>query len=232
VRAQVTKVPDNANYHFLLGQLLLSAHNPVDAEAESQKAIALDKSNASAVLLLARARQDAGHYDDAAATLDRLMQENPRNPNPCVAYGLLEERRGNWKHAEELYRRALDLEASQPSAANNLSYLLLEHGGDTNYALSLAQIARRGMPESPSTADTLAWAYYKKGLYDPAINLFQEAINHVPQNATYHYHLALAYQMSNQMVLAKASFQRALELDPNSPHAAEIRRTMTELLTN
>jgi Tfp pilus assembly protein PilF len=228
----VAKVPDNANYHFLLGQLLLAGHQAADAEVESEKALALDKSNSGAMLLLARARQDVGRLDEAEAAFDRLMQEKPKNPEPCVAYGLLEERRGNWQRAEELYRRALDLQASQPAAANNLSYLLLEHGGDTNYALSLAQIARRGMPESPSTADTLAWAYYNKGIYDSAINLFQEAIKSVPQNATYHYHLALAYQKSKQTILAKASFQRALDLDPKSSRALEIRQAITELSTS
>ena len=232
VQLQVAKVPDNANYHFLLGQLLLAGHRPAEAELESQRALALDKSSSGAMLLLAQARQDTGHLDEAEAAFDRLMQENPKSPDPCVAYGLLEEQRGNWRRAEELYRRALDLQASHPAAANNLSYLLLEHGGEANYALSLAQIARRGMPESASTADTLAWAYYKNGMYDSAIKLFQEAIKRVPQNGTYHYHLALAYQKSNQTILAKASFQRALDLDPKSPRALEIRQAMTELSTN
>jgi len=232
VQMQVAKVPDNSNYHFLLGQLLLAGHRAPEAELESESALALDKSNSGAILLLARARQDVGRLDEAEAAFDHLMQENPKNPEPCVVYGLLEERRGNWRRAEELYRRALDLQASHAAAANNLSYLLLEHGGDTNYALSLAQIARRGTPESASAADTLAWAYYKNGIYDSAIKLFQEAIERVPQNATYHYHLALAYQKSNQTILAKASFQRALDLDSKSPRAVEIRQAMTELSTN
>jgi len=232
VQMQVAKVPDHANYHFLLGQLLLAGHRAPEAELESERALALDKSNSGAMLLLARARQDVGRLDEAEEAFDHLMQENPKNPEPCIAYGLLEERRGNWRRAEELYRRALDLQAGHPAAANDLSYLLLEHGGDINYALSLAQIARRAMPESASIADTLAWAYYKNGIYDSAIQLFQEAIQQVPQNATYYYHLALAYQKSNQTILAKASFQRALDLDSKSPRAAEIREAMAELSTN
>jgi tetratricopeptide (TPR) repeat protein len=232
VRLQVSRVPDNANYHFLLGQLLLANHQAAEAEVESEKAVVLDKSNSGAMLLRARALQEVGRLDEAEAAFEHLMQANPKNPEPCVAFGLLEERQGNWQRAEQLYRRALDLQASQPAAANNLSYLLLEHGGDTNYAFSLAQIARRGMPDSPSTADTLAWAYYKKGLYDSAIDLFQEAVKGVPQNATYHYHLALAYQRSNRAILAKASFQRALDLDPKSSRALEIRQAMSGLSTN
>jgi hypothetical protein len=48
----------------------------------------------------------------------------------------------------------------------------------------------------------------------------------------YHYHLALANKKSNQAFLAKASFQRALELDPRSPRAVEIRQAMNELSTS
>jgi len=143
-----------------------------------------------------------------------------------------EEARGHWQHAEELYKQALDLDAGNATAANNLSYLLLEHGGDTNYALTLAQIARRGMPESPNTADTLAWAYYQKGIYDSAIELLQAAIKKVPENATYRYHLGLVYQRVSKVSLARQNFQQALLIDPRSKHADEIRHALTDLSSN
>ena len=48
---------------------------------------------------------------------------------------------------------------------------MVETGQNLDVALSLAQIARRGMPNSPSSADTLAWVYYQKGNYDSAREL-------------------------------------------------------------
>ena len=232
VQIQVAKVPDESSYHLLLGQLLLAAHNAASAETEFSKTIELDSSRSAALLLLPQAQQEAGHFDDAASSYERLMRIEPNNPEPCVNYALLEERRARWQHAEQLYSRALELQANQPTAANNLSYLLLEHGGDTDHALALAQIARRGMPESTTAADTLAWAYYKKGIYGSAIDLLREATRNAPQNPTYYYHLGLAYQKSNQLALAKTNFQRFLQLDPKSPRADEIRQAMTELQTN
>ena len=50
-------------------------------------------------------------------------------------------------------------------AANNLAYLMLENGENVDVALTMAQTARRAMPDSPNSADTLAWAYYYKGTY-------------------------------------------------------------------
>ncbi len=53
---------------------------------------------------------------------------------------------------------------------------MLQSGGNIDVAMSLAQIARRGMPDSPDAADTLGWVYYQKGVYGSAISMLQEAL--------------------------------------------------------
>src|SRR6202043_616778 len=218
-----------SSFHLLLAQVLLSTHKVEDAKGELRKAVELDSTNLNALFLLAQTQQETGKLDEAASIYQRLIREHAKEVKPYVALGVLEEARGNWQHAEELYKQALDLDAGNAAAANNLSYLLLERGGDTNYALSLAQIARRGMPESPNAADTLAWAYYQKGIYDSAIELLQEAIKKVPENATYRYHLGLAYQRVSEVSLARQNFQQALLIDPKSKRADEIRRALSDL---
>jgi tetratricopeptide (TPR) repeat protein len=141
----------------------------------------------------------------------------------------LEESRGNWQKAQVLYQKALQAEPDYPVAANNLAYLLLEHGGNPDVALSYAQVARRGLPDAPNSADTLAWAYYQKGSYELAIELLEEAIKKAPQNPTYHYHLGLAYLKTDKRVQAKEHLERALQIDPKYPHADEVRKALSEL---
>jgi tetratricopeptide (TPR) repeat protein len=116
-----------------------------------------------------------------------------------------------------------------PLAANNLAYLLLEHGGNTDVALSYAQLARRGMPDNVNTADTLAWAYYNKGSYQMAIDLLQDAVKKSPKNPTYEYHLGMAYDGVKDRAHAKEHLERALELDPNYAKADEIRKVLAQL---
>ena len=171
----------------------------------------------------------AGRHDDAISVLERAIHDNPQDVRPYLNLGAYEERRGNWQKAQDLYKKVLQIQPNQPTAANNLSYLLLEHGGDLGYAVSLAQTALAAMPDSANAADTLGWAHYKLGTYDSAIGLLQEATTKTPQNATYQYHLGLAYAKANKVELARASFQRALKLDPNSSRVNEIRQALATL---
>jgi tetratricopeptide (TPR) repeat protein len=110
-------------------------------------------------------------------------------------------------------------------ASNNLAHAMLQTGGNLDVALSLAQTARRGLPDSPSVADTLGWIYYQKGAYQSAIGLLQEALklqeknNKMPDNPDIHYHLGMAYAKSGQTGLARQQFERVLKINPNSSDA-------------
>jgi tetratricopeptide (TPR) repeat protein len=199
------------------------------AEAALQKAVELNKNNLDALLLLARVQSLRGSVEKAIAGYEHSIQVNPRDIRSHILLAVLEEKTGNWQKAEELYQKALQVVPDNPLAANNLAYLMLEHGGNTDVALSLAQTARRGLPDSPLAAGTLAWALYQKGNYRSAIDLLQEAVKQVPQEATFHYHLGLAYQKIKDRGRAKEHLERALQTDPKYPHADEIRKALSEL---
>lgn len=90
------------------------------------------------------------------------------------------------------------------------------------------------MPESPEIADTLGWAFYRKGVYQSAIGMFEEAIKlnakyKQAENPTYHYHLGLAYEKAEKPALARQHFEHALKIDPNYSNAADIRKQLAQL---
>ena len=120
-------------------------------------------------------------------------------------------------------------QADNAIAANNLAYILLEHGGDPNLALSLAQTGRKGMTDSPNSADTLAWAYYRTGAYTVAAPLLEAAVKKVPTNPTYQYHLGMVYQKLNDHAKAKSAFEAAIRAKPDSPAADSARKALSEL---
>jgi cellulose synthase operon protein C len=107
----------------------------------------------------------------------------------------------------------------------------LQQGGNVDVALAMAQTARRGMPDSPNAADTLGWAYFQKGVYQSAIDMFQESLRLNERkggtdDATVHYHLAMAYEKVNQMAQARQQLERVLKINPNDSDA---KKALSEL---
>jgi tetratricopeptide (TPR) repeat protein len=166
--------------------------------------------------------------DQAIANYQRGIQDNPREITLYVSLASLFERRGEWQKAEDLYQKALDIRPDYALAANNLAYLMLDHDGNVNVALTLAQTGRKGMPNVPSSADTLGWAYYHQGAYSSAIDTLQEAVKEDPKNPNFHYHLGMAYEKANNYAMAKKQLEYTLQISPNYPQAEEIRKVLSQ----
>src|SRR4029077_14845393 len=160
----------------------------------------------------------------AIASYKRAFALAPTNPQLLVSLGSLYEAKGDWQQAQTGYQEALSIQRDNAFAANNLAYLLLEHGGDLNVALGLAQIARRGMADSPNSADTLAWAYFHTGAFSVAVPLLEDAVKRVPTNPTYRYHLGMVYQKLNDRTHARTAFEGAIKAQPDSPVAEAARK--------
>jgi Flp pilus assembly protein TadD len=169
-----------------------------------------------------------GSVDQAIGGYQRALQANPRNVRLYVALGSILETRKEWQQAEGYYQKALQIEPDYPLAANNLAYVMLEHGENINVAVSLAQTGRRGLPNQPYTADTLGWAYYYQGVYEAAAGLFQEAIKADPKNPTYHYHLGMAYAKEHKFAQARQQLDATLQLSPNYENADQLRQSLAQ----
>jgi tetratricopeptide (TPR) repeat protein len=96
--------------------------------------------------------------------------------------------------------------------------------------LQLAQTAKAQLPNEPTVSDTLAWVYYKKGLDDLAIPVLEPLTKQDPKNASYLYHLGLAYaRTDDKQDLARQSLQRALTLNLPQNEATEARKALATL---
>jgi len=232
VQQQLKAQPTNSNYHYLLGALLFNNQDLKNAEAELNRAVEIDKTNGDAVLKLGQVQVARGAGDQAIKTYQTYLQNNPRNANFLIVLGQLYETLHKWEDAKQTYQKALQIQPDNPLASNNLAYVMLQEGGNVDVALSMAQTARRGNPSSANYADTLGWAYYKKGAYASAVDLFKEAIKlnkDNPDDPDFHYHLGLAYQKTSQPALAKQQFERALKINPGFSNAEDAKKLLAEL---
>ncbi|HVW85264.1 MAG TPA: tetratricopeptide repeat protein, partial [Bryobacteraceae bacterium] len=221
--------PENAGLHFLqaLGEFTLGDLDR--SEAGVRQALAIDKKTPDAYTLLANIDFARGSIEKGKSDLRAAIAANPRKSANYVALGTQFEKEKNWEEARKLFEKAHEADASAPLICAELAFLYLEHGGDVNVAVSLAQTAKRTMPESPITSDALGWAYYKLGSTDLAINELKESARKVPDNAVYQYHLGMAYMTAHRFEAATGYLQRALRNGPNSLYAEDARAALKKM---
>ncbi len=229
IQAQLERNPADAGLYLLQGEALLHNKQLDEAEKALARAVEIDKQNVNAFVLLAQVEIAQGSNDQAISNYKRAIEVAPNNVQLYVTLGSIYEKRGNWQAAQPMYKKALLIEPDHPLAANNLAYIMLEHGGSVNVALTLAQTARRGLPNLANSADTLAWAYFHNGAFSVAAPLLEDAVKKAPDNSSYRYHLGLTYQNLNDSARARAELEKAISIDPKSPTAEEARRALSRM---
>lgn len=228
VNAEIDRTSGTSPLFFLLAQAQLRGGQSRDAEHSLTRSVSLDNKNVNAMVLLAQLQVSRGNLEQGIANYERAVALAPSNVEIYVALAAAYDSRGDWQQAQRLQQKALAIQPDYAPAANDLAYLMLEHGGDLNVALTLAQAARRGLPSLPNSADTLGWAYYHGGSFSVAAPLFEEAVKKAPSNSTYHYHLGLTYQKLNETARSRAELQKAIEVSPNSPIADRAREAKSQ----
>ena len=229
VQEKINANSNDAALYLLRGQVLVRAKQSADAKASFLKCIDLDKQNLTCFIMLAQVEQSLGDMPGAIGHYKQAIAIAPSNAGLYTTLGTLYEGQGNWQEAQTLYQRALGLQPEEPLAANNLAYIMLEHGGNITVALTLAQTARRGFPNLPNSADTLGWAYYQNAAYSLAEPLLEDAVKGAPTNAGYRYHLGMTYQKLNDTKRARTELEKSIRMDPQAPSAEKASHALSEL---
>lgn len=229
MNAQIAKNPKNSGFYDLLAHFQIQNKNLDQAIIAAQKAMEVNPNDGEAVALYAQLQAQRGQTATAINAWEQWSRAHPNNAGAFAILGTLEEGSGDKRKAEDYYRKSLQIQPEQPVATNNLAYLMLQNGGNVDVALSLAQTARRLMPNSPSTADTLAWAYYYKGAFGFARDLLEEAIKTDPNNPSTQYHLGMVYGKLGDKNSAAAHLKKAVSLAPDSPSAKDARVALQKL---
>jgi tetratricopeptide (TPR) repeat protein len=126
--------------------------------------------------------RDRDANEEAARVLDPVVKQSNAPGGAVLLRAAVAERDGDFKTAEELYRRGLKLLPDQPESLNNLAYLILLRGGDLNEAKGLADKAVQIAPQTAGFYDTLGRILAKQGDRDAAIANFHTALRVDPNN--------------------------------------------------
>jgi tetratricopeptide (TPR) repeat protein len=225
----VLQRPLDAKLHFLLAVGYFRQNDLDRSEASVKAAISIDRKTADAYGLLGEISRARGARKPAITWYKLAVEENPKKAEYHMTLAALYQEQGDWEEAKREAEHAHSLDPGSPFIANNLAYLYLEHGGDINVALSLAQQAKQKLADSPIVADTMGWVYYKLGLPDAAVTQLSESVRRVPGNPTYQYHMGMACIAAGRLSDAASSLRLALSVNPDFPFAASAKAALHQI---
>ena len=229
IEERVDKMPDNAAILYVAARTYAAAGNAARTEQTLRRVIERDPDHLSAYLMLGRSYVARKRLDEALAEFDAAARRRPDEIGAATMAATILQMQNKHAEAQKRYEAIVAQSQRAPIAANNLAWMYAENGGNLDVALQLAQSSKSQMPDRPEVNDTLGWIYYKKNLPVLAIPPLEESVATDPNNASYRYHLGLAYAKAGQQDKARAALQRALQLNLPAGDAQGARRALAEL---
>jgi putative PEP-CTERM system TPR-repeat lipoprotein len=228
VEESLAQRPQDTALLLVAGRAYAQLQDFAKAEESLRKAIDADPTSLDAYGALGGLYFAQGRLDQARQELEALIERQPRSVPAHTMVGMILQAQNRPDEALKRYEQTLQIDPRAAVAANNLAYMYAEADTNLDTALQLAQTARQQLDRAEVT-DTLGWIYYKKGMVREAVPFFRESIEKDPSNPLYHYHLGLAAHDLGDVVTARRSLARALEMSDRFDGAEEARQIVATL---
>ena len=135
------------------------------------------------------------------------------------------EQQGDFNRAEELLRRAIEIDPSNHAAMNYLGYMFADRGVSLAQALALTSKAVEMDADNGAYLDSLGWTLFRLGRYAEAMDPLMRAAKLIPGEPVVRDHLGDLYRALSRMDDAARSWEEALRLGAGNAEAirAKIR---------
>ncbi|VDS07258.1 lipoprotein NlpI [Paracoccus haematequi] len=166
-------------------------------------------------------------YDKALA----LLADAPADARwfPLYARGIALERSQQFDRAEADFLAAIEIRPNQASLLNYLGYSWIDRNENLDRALDLIKKAVELSPDDGYILDSLAWAYYRLGRYQDAVEPMERAILTMSQDPLVNDHLGDIYWKVGRHREAEIQWHRALSLDPTDSDDVDPDRIRAKL---
>jgi len=214
-------------YDLLIGNLLLAADQPNDAEIAYKAGLAKRENDPTMVLRLSQAQAQSSGPAKAAETLAAWLAKFPDAVTVRVALG---DRLAQLKRNDEAiaaYEKALAAEPENLAAGNNLAWLY-QMRKDAR-ALPLAEALHRREPKNPNIADTLAWILVQSGENGRGLELLESVATVPTAPLDARYHLAVALKNQGRLQDARRTIEALLREGKPFDSLADGKALMKEL---
>jgi len=228
--ATIAKHPDNAMAQNLRGEMLLSDKQWDDAAKSFRQTINLAPQWSTPYRNLAMVQLQQKQLNEAIATYQSGVASSS-DMSLAVNLAMLQEQLGKPEDAIRTYDQWLEQKPKSIPVANNLAMLLLNYHGDDQLVLDrVSKLADMLATSSdPALLDTRGWYKYKRGDYQGAVNLLQQAAGANNTSATIRYHLGMALLRTGNNASARSNLQTAVASGQNFFGANEAKSALDSL---
>jgi len=211
LNAVIAKHPDNAIAHNLRGELLLTDKQWNEAGNAFRQTINIAPEWPVAYRNLATTQLQQKQLNEAIATFQAGVAKSS-DMSLVVNLAMLQENAGKPDDAIKTYEQWMEQKPKSVPVANNLVMLLLNYRGDDKNAMEHAAKLTDMLATSsdPALLDTRGWYKYKRGDYQGAVNLLQQAAGSVNPSPTVRYHLGMALLKTGNNASARTNLQAAV----------------------
>jgi pentatricopeptide repeat protein len=216
---QVAKLTTNRprpGYYEILARLYLRKGDLAAAETSCHEALKFDGSHWLAHFYLGEIYDRRHGPERAVAEYDEIIKSQPQMIPPYILAGDILLREGKLNQAASYYEAAQQREPDSALVQHSLARLWAEESTRLLDASALVQGLQEKFPDDPHLSDTLAWIYYQKGMYSPALSLLKHCVDQQPESALFHFHLGMTYLKLGQTSLGRRTLETALRLGLNS----------------
>ena len=233
LKAESAKQPDRNDLTLQLGNTAVRTGKYDEAVGYFQKVLnTLDpkaKERGIVLLRIGETYRRKGDPQNAIINLQKARDILPENTTILGTLALVLDMAGRWTDAEQVYQATIKLDPNNGISLNNAAFLMAEHNGDLDSALTMASKAKQLFPDLAEISDTLGWIYLKKGMADNAIDTFRQLVAKQPHAATYRYHLGMALAQKGDKPAALREFQTALKDNPPKAERDKIQEQIQKI---
>jgi len=156
-----------------------------------------------------RGKRYADAQTDANKALD-MSQDDSDKETVWFLLGSIYDGQKQYDQAEQMFRKALAINAHDAMVLNYYGYMLADRGVRLDEAITMIHSAVVEDPTNGAYLDSLGWAYYKQGNLSQAQQYLQQAVSHSANDPTVLGHLGEVYAKLGQTDRAEQTWEKAL----------------------
>lgn len=234
IQEAALKMPNQPGLLYDLAWSYYSVGRVGDAEATLlatlQAAPSFSKRDeANLFLAMINAGKNTAQAKEASVQVEKAISLDANYLPALVASALLQEDRGNYQGAKQIYDKILARYPFFTPAIRRLAFLYADRLNNDEKAYELALKARIELPGDADLARTLGILAYRRGDYSKAAQLLKESAGKREGDAALFYYLGLAQYRLKDKAGSKASFQKALALNLPGNLAGDAKQKLAEL---